>query len=191
MLSKDNILEIGKQIDDAVTFCNFVQSSKAFYNACEIIYDDTENYFKWYIYKHMYRNISQCLTEAQWEAIFSYPFDYMGGFEFKKFSKENTISADLKGDYLKDYNNIDKLYYHHEGYNDGDSWYFICQMKNGIYASFDASCDYTGFDCRGDGYISYSDNWTTFCKECITKKEKLLIKNYYNNVDNVNNVAKD
>lgn len=38
-----------------------------------------------------------------------------------------------------------------EGYNDGDSWVCVGQLKNGLYFFLTAWCDYTGWDCQASG----------------------------------------
>jgi hypothetical protein len=35
-----------------------------------------------------------------------------------------------------------------EGENDGKSWLAVVALKDGRYGMIDASCDYTGWDCR-------------------------------------------
>lgn len=34
------------------------------------------------------------------------------------------------------------------GHNDEDSWYWICELRDGRFFLVTASCDYTGWDCR-------------------------------------------
>ncbi|SFA91025.1 hypothetical protein SAMN05216312_102183 [Cohnella sp. OV330] len=39
-----------------------------------------------------------------------------------------------------------------DGENDGPNWIGIFKLKDGRYASIDAGCDYTGWDCQACGY---------------------------------------
>lgn len=39
------------------------------------------------------------------------------------------------------------------GEHDGASWILIDQLQSGLYFHFEASCDFTGFDCQGGGNI--------------------------------------
>ena len=50
------------------------------------------------------------------------------------------------GDFPK---NIAEYYWIHEGKRDEETWHLLCRLKNGCYAYYRASCDYTGFDCQG------------------------------------------
>ncbi len=45
--------------------------------------------------------------------------------------------------------NIESYYWIHEGTNDEGAWKCLCKLTNGFYAYYEASCDYTGFDCQG------------------------------------------
>lgn len=49
-----------------------------------------------------------------------------------------------------------KVYYFQEGENDEAAWIFFAKHSNGFYVFFEASCDYSGFDCQGGGSIVYS-----------------------------------
>lgn len=60
-----------------------------------------------------------------------------------------------------------KVYFSQVGRNDGEDWIFIIKRPDGIYVYFRASCDYTGFDCRGGGIISYARDWKTFWNMCL------------------------
>lgn len=43
-----------------------------------------------------------------------------------------------------------------EGYNDGDSWVCVGQLKDGRYFFLTAWCDYTGWDCQASGDCSFA-----------------------------------
>lgn len=49
-----------------------------------------------------------------------------------------------------------KVIFAQEGEADGDSWIIVALHQNEYYILFDASCDYTGFDCRGGGLLLYT-----------------------------------
>lgn len=51
---------------------------------------------------------------------------------------------------------FEKVIFAQEGENDGDSWIIVALHQNGYYILFDASCDYTGFDCQGGGLLLYT-----------------------------------
>jgi hypothetical protein len=53
--------------------------------------------------------------------------------------------------------NNNKFYFIQIGENDGKSWNILTKINNN-YIYFTASCDYTGFDCRGGGSFGYSTN---------------------------------
>ena len=66
-----------------------------------------------------------------------------------------------------DFKKLDKVIYQ-IGENDGDSWICIGKRADGYYLFFEASCDYTGFDCEGGGQINYSKDWEYFWNKCLT-----------------------
>lgn len=47
-----------------------------------------------------------------------------------------------------------------EGQNDGPHWIGVFRLRDGRYASLDAGCDYTGWDCQanGDGFVAATLN---------------------------------
>lgn len=57
---------------------------------------------------------------------------------------------------LLNYDLFEKVIFAQEGENDGDSWIIVALHQNGYYILFDASCDYTGFDCQGGGLVLYT-----------------------------------
>lgn len=57
---------------------------------------------------------------------------------------------------LLNYDLFEKVIFAQEGENDGDSWIIVALHQNGYYILFDASCDYTGFDCQGGGLLLYT-----------------------------------
>jgi len=71
----------------------------------------------------------------------------------------------------------DKIYYqkYHLGESDFTDWYIACKNKDGVYIYIKASCDYTGFDCRGGGDISYSKNRETFWNFCLDQEGRNLL----------------
>lgn len=60
-----------------------------------------------------------------------------------------------------------KVYFNQVGHHDEDAWIFIIKRPDDIFMYFRASCDYTGFECRGGGIIRYSKNWKTFWEMCL------------------------
>ena len=101
-------------------------------------------------------------------------------FYFIKYSKKGTFCPDLDKDYLKNFDNIDKIYYHLDRERDHDPYIFICQMKNGVYVSFEACCEYPDFKNQPYGIVKYSNDWITFCENCSIYNQKELITKFYN-----------
>ena len=54
------------------------------------------------------------------------------------------------------------VFFFQVGVNDEESWILIGRFSNNLYYFFDASCDYTGFDCQGGGTLAASYNWADF-----------------------------
>lgn len=48
---------------------------------------------------------------------------------------------------------FEKVFLFQQGKCDEESWIFLIKHRNGYFVYFNASCDYTGFDCRGGGTI--------------------------------------
>lgn len=55
---------------------------------------------------------------------------------------------------------FDEIYFMQRGEPDGDAWLLLAKIHD-TYICFEASCDYTGFDCRGGGTFGYSIDWPT------------------------------
>ena len=51
---------------------------------------------------------------------------------------------------------FETVYYQEPGRNDGEAWVFLVLTTRGYYIYFEASCDFTGFDCKGGVKIIYS-----------------------------------
>lgn len=81
------------------------------------------------------------------------------GEKKSKYSREEML----------DYKLFNKVYYFHPGENEEESWIFVVHHKNGYFIYFEAKCDYTGFDCRGDGRIIYSKNSQSLYNLGLTK----------------------
>ena len=75
-------------------------------------------------------------------------------------------------------NNINKIYFYRVGECDGDSWIIVGKSDN-YYFYFDASCDYTGFDCQGGGEFCYNENWTVLWNMYISDRDRKLLLDYY------------
>ena len=75
---------------------------------------------------------------------------------------------------MLNYNLFEKVYLAKPGHNDEEPWIFLIKHQNGYYIYFNASCDFTGFDCQGGGEIKYSKDgkqmWNFGLNE-ITREE--------------------
>lgn len=110
---------------------------------------------------------------------FDYPFrackDIEGGWTVEPIGDTNELSYDE----LFDKNILinSTVFYCRGGWNDGDPWVFMIKRPDDIYVYFNASCDYTGFDCRGGGNIYYtSGNFSTFWNYCLDTHSRTLLK---------------
>jgi hypothetical protein len=82
--------------------------------------------------------------------ILDYPFSFIqdGSYDVSFMCKgfaDDSEPVDA-GDFPT---NIESYYWIHEGTNDEGAWKCLCKLTNGFYAYYEASCDYTGFDCQG------------------------------------------
>ena len=98
-------------------------------------------------------------------------FDVVGCFGDKDSTElANIITKDRN---IIKLSKVKELYLSHGGYNDGDPWHLICSYVEPVterkfYLFLDASCDYTGFDCRGEGKICVAYDWDKFYQLCLT-----------------------
>ncbi|CAH6420633.1 Hypothetical protein HVR_LOCUS1242 [uncultured virus] len=120
-------------------------------------------------------------TILEIEKSFSYPIDSFGidGSWDYNGSKDIT-SGNIEFFKKLILSKYDKVYYMQEGEGDGDSW-IICAKVDKLYIYFEASCDYTGFDCRGGGTFAYSTNWNELWNKHMTQEFRNLLssKNNY------------
>ncbi len=92
-----------------------------------------------------------------------YPFSYIN-------KEENYIISDICTGLINEEpinigdfpNNISEYYWVHEGENEEEDWHLLCKINtddnSSAYIYYTASCDYTGFDCRGSMRIYISRN---------------------------------
>ncbi|XP_066944386.1 uncharacterized protein [Macrobrachium rosenbergii] len=74
-----------------------------------------------------------------------------------------------------DLEKVDRLYYiyFHDDESFGQEYAMIARMDHKglpLYVELSASCDYTGFDCQGQGVIFVSRDANLFMKLCITRE---------------------
>lgn len=102
-------------------------------------------------------NLPEITEDIFWHR-FDYPIDSFisddGRWTYESVISEEETEFSEKD--MLDHSKFEKVYYYQEGENDGESWTFLVRHTNGYYIFFDASCDYTGFDCQGGGSITYS-----------------------------------
>lgn len=73
-----------------------------------------------------------------------------------------TCDGNISMKKMLDLKQVSTVFYYRLGVRDDEEWILICQLKNGYYMYFRASCDYTGFVCQGGGNIACSSSWNTF-----------------------------
>lgn len=88
--------------------------------------------------------------------------DKCGYNECKVDMSKDYYNPSIKPTELLNINAWTKIYYYQEGANEWKEWIIIFKHKNGYYAYFRASCDYTGFECQGGGQVSFSKNRNKF-----------------------------
>lgn len=114
-------------------------------------------------------------TTCNWGA-FEYPMSSCerdeGRWEIQRSYPVLDLASLLDRDTLKK----SKVYFSQIGMKDEEAWIFIIKRPDGIYEYFDASCDYTGFDCYGGGIIRYARDWKTFWEKCLDTHGRSCIK---------------
>jgi len=73
---------------------------------------------------------------------------------------------------------INNVYYYQYGENDGNDWILIGKIDD-FYIVFEASCDYTGFDCQGGGEFNYSKNWKNLWNKYTSDIIRKMMLNHY------------
>lgn len=56
------------------------------------------------------------------------------------------------------FSDIKKIIFSKEGFNDGDHWQLVVQLKNRKYGWLNAWCDYSGWDCQSGGNSDIVNN---------------------------------
>lgn len=105
-----------------------------------------------------------CITQSFDWSLFDYPIDSFkcedGHWDCHPVLNEEPYPNDINE--LLDCTKYSVVYHFRPGANDEESWEFVVRHQNGYYIWFDASCDYTGFDCQGCGTIVYSNDPNSF-----------------------------
>jgi hypothetical protein len=71
--------------------------------------------------------------------------------------------------------NIEHVYFYKDGVPDEESWYILGQLCGGIYFFMDASCDYTGFDCKGAIHFTFARSLHGLIMFGTTSKPRRLL----------------
>lgn len=58
-----------------------------------------------------------------------------------------------------DQEDVAAIYHVAEGQNDGDAWRCAGMFADGMFFYLEAWCDYTGWDCRAGGSITFSPTY--------------------------------
>jgi len=83
---------------------------------------------------------------------------------------------------LADHSQYKRVYYEKEGAHDEDEWMFIVQHANGAYIYFNGSCDFTGFQCRGDIEVVYGMDPANFYALGIPDADKKVLRKNFMSV---------
>lgn len=68
-----------------------------------------------------------------------------------------------------DTSDVAEIIHYREGENDCANWLFVLKLIDGRFAYVTAGCDYTGWDCRAGGDISYADSLDALVPEMDTE----------------------
>ena len=83
---------------------------------------------------------------------------YYDDSEYKNRGIDYDLYACLIENKQEDFNvnDIEKVLAVYEGYNEGDSWHWVLELKTNTFVYLTGWCDYTGWDCQ-------SDAWSIMC----------------------------
>ena len=110
--------------------------------------------------------------------MFSNPFHFIDNTE--QYSVTNIFRPlfGQKTTYTGSFpNDIKNFIWCQEGVNDDKPWLLLCQLESGLYAYFQASCDYTGFDCQGGMSLYVDESVDTLVEMAMdTDDRELYVK---------------
>lgn len=72
---------------------------------------------------------------------------------------------------------IKKVISYSEGERDEAPWVMFGELHDGSVFHFIASCDFTGFDCQGNGVITYAPSWVDLLNNLSPRALNYLIRN--------------
>ena len=77
------------------------------------------------------------------------------------------------------FDQLETIYAYQEGENDEQAWILLGRTSDDDFVFMQASCDYTGFNCRGGGTVAVSDDWSTMWNMYMTEsiRDFILRKN--------------
>lgn len=109
------------------------------------------------------------------EKEMEYPYSYVTplGPSFDYYPLEEILKPILvetpeeKADASGFPQSIQEHFWIRPGENDGDEWIACGQLKNGAYFHYQASCDYTGFDCQGGMRLWVSKSWKNILEHAM------------------------
>lgn len=104
---------------------------------------------------------------------FEYPFESFSD-DIGDWTYFNIDNINDRGSFELKTSNIDLVWLFDPGEQDGEDWRMVAKTKDGYYFCFEASCDYTGFDCQGGGTVSWSRHpdklWLAGLTESMRKR---------------------
>jgi hypothetical protein len=114
--------------------------------------------------------------------MFSYPFNFLkrGKRKYYDYILENIFKPIPGGDVvelenLTDFDTkIEKIYCYQEGENDKEDWFLFAKLTNGIFIVYSATCDYSGFDCRGGMELQASRDFNTIFEKGLADPDREL-----------------
>lgn len=113
---------------------------------------------------------------------FEYPFESFceeyGSWNFSSIIGEQDICCNDAPQRITNMNNITEIYFQQDGEKDEETWILVYHTNayGGLYVYFEASCDYTGFDCRGGGEVKYSRNYDNLIRFGLPEEVRNLMK---------------
>lgn len=103
-------------------------------------------------------------------------FEWVGAKEYKKSFEELSSMVKKNKPFTNDslnfvLTNIDDIYFYQNGVHDEEDWYLFGKMEN-VWFFMAASCDYTGFDCRGSIRFYFSEEPYSLIKFGMTDQSR-------------------
>lgn len=80
-------------------------------------------------------------------------------------------------EYSTECRDISKVFSYQEGKNEEEDWIIFGELKDGSVFKFSGGCNYTGFDCQGEGEMIVAPSWENLFDNLTNLDLRSFVKN--------------